>query len=134
MTKYKEDEGFCLECSKMVLIKKRRVNHALHLIISLITFGLWWPVWLILTLVVNKRSVWKCSQCGTEIALSQNKEILNDPVESVKIKPVKSVKSEPVKNEHDVATKMKQLKELFDEGILTEEELKSKKKELLEQF
>lgn len=31
-----------------VLLKGHRVNHALHVILGLFTFGLWWIVWLIL--------------------------------------------------------------------------------------
>lgn len=38
-----------------VLVKGRRVNHALHAIIGLFTFGLWWIVWLILVLVGGER-------------------------------------------------------------------------------
>ena len=69
MPSYKKDEGYCETCDKKVLIKKRRANHWLHLIISIETAGLWWPVWLILTLVVNKRSFWKCSECGRKLDL-----------------------------------------------------------------
>jgi len=134
MPSYKEDEGYCKACDKKVLIKKRRANHWLHLIISIVTGGLWWPVWVILTLVVNKRSVWKCSECGREIGLSQNRELSDDSFEPVISKPVKAATNEPGESESDVATKMRQLKELFDNGTLTEEEFKSSKEALLEQM
>lgn len=37
-----------------VMVKGRRVNHILHLILTLVTFGLWAIVWLILALTTGE--------------------------------------------------------------------------------
>ena len=41
-----------------LLSKKKKTSHVLHLILSLITFGFWVPVWIIVTLsnsIENRR-------------------------------------------------------------------------------
>lgn len=57
----KRRSGYCRECDKQVVAFKPGTNHILHLILSLITGGLWLPVWLILVLT---RGGWRCEQCG----------------------------------------------------------------------
>ena len=41
------------EIRYVVVERKRRVNHILHLLLSLVTFGLWLPVWLLLSMKSN---------------------------------------------------------------------------------
>lgn len=38
-----------------VLVRGHRPNHVLHLILSLVTFGLWVPVWLVLTVAGGEK-------------------------------------------------------------------------------
>jgi hypothetical protein len=38
-----------------VLVKGKRVNHLLHLVLSLVTFGLWLPVWLIVAIAAGEK-------------------------------------------------------------------------------
>jgi hypothetical protein len=37
------------------LVHGRRVNHVLHLILSLVTVGLWVPVWIVLAIVGGEK-------------------------------------------------------------------------------
>ena len=65
MASYKETSKFCKTCNKQVLARRKGVNHILHLILSLFTFGIWVIIWI---LVVVKNIVvvgeWRCSTCG----------------------------------------------------------------------
>ena len=48
-----------------VLIKGRRVNHILHLILTLVTAGLWAVVWIILVIVGGeKRHIVRVDEFG----------------------------------------------------------------------
>lgn len=38
------------------LSKGKDTNHVLHLILSLITFGLWIPVWIVVTIAAGKKT------------------------------------------------------------------------------
>ena len=38
-----------------VLVKGKRVNHLLHLILSVLTVGLWLPVWLVVAIVAGEK-------------------------------------------------------------------------------
>lgn len=46
----------------MVLAEKQTPNHILHLLLTLVTFGLWLIVWLI---VLTKPEPWLCPHCGS---------------------------------------------------------------------
>ena len=65
MASYIETSKFCKTCNKQVLARRKGVNHILHLILSLFTFGIWVIIWI---LVVVKNIVvigeWRCSTCG----------------------------------------------------------------------
>ena len=37
--------GMCAQCKKRVVVFRQGTNHILHLILTLITFGLWVIVW-----------------------------------------------------------------------------------------
>jgi len=58
------DSAYCAYCKKQVVARKKSCNHVLHVILSLITMGLWLPVWLICALVGDE---WYCSQCGKSV-------------------------------------------------------------------
>ena len=61
----KKTGRFCNNCGKNVLAIGKTPNHILHLILSIITGGLWLIVWIILVLM--KIGGYRCSQCGHEI-------------------------------------------------------------------
>ena len=54
-------QRYCLSCDRPVLAEKQRPNHILHLILSLLTCGLWVIVWLLLSLPSTPR----CPHCGS---------------------------------------------------------------------
>ena len=54
-------QRYCLSCDRPVLAEKQRPNHILHLILSLLTCGLWLIVWLLLSLPSTPR----CPHCGS---------------------------------------------------------------------
>ena len=61
---FQERPGYCSYCKKNVLVRTQTPNHLLHLILSIVTSGLWLIVWLILSIRVKK---WHCSQCGQRV-------------------------------------------------------------------
>lgn len=54
--------GFCQQCNKPSVVFRQGTNHVLHLILTLITFGLWAIVWLG---VAVKFGGWRCAECGS---------------------------------------------------------------------
>ena len=65
---YKETSRFCSNCNKQVLARKKGTNHILHLLLTLLTGGLWLIIW-ILCAIVNGLGSWRCSFCGQKIWL-----------------------------------------------------------------
>ncbi|CAM3306981.1 hypothetical protein [Halomonas lysinitropha] len=57
-------QGFCRECNKYTLVKRRGVNHILHLLLSIFTLSLWVVVWVFLTLF--HVGGWRCQACGSD--------------------------------------------------------------------
>ena len=55
-------QKWCEHDQKYVLAKSDRPWHYLHGLIALGTFGLWLPVWLVLTLKTDTRFL--CPECG----------------------------------------------------------------------
>lgn len=55
--------GFCERCQKQGVVFRKRPNHILHLILSVLTGGIWIIVWLLLSLKVGG---WRCAACGSE--------------------------------------------------------------------
>ena len=52
----------CEHCGKKTLHTQASLNHILHLILSIVTGGVWLVVWIFLALVSD--SAWRCSECG----------------------------------------------------------------------
>ncbi len=57
--------GWCYACGRQTVMVKRRVNHLLHLLLSLATLGLWLVVWAALGFRNSERPPY-CERCGTE--------------------------------------------------------------------
>lgn len=53
--------GFCKNCDKQVMITRKGTSHILHVFLSLITAGLWIPIWILCAIKIGG---WRCSQCG----------------------------------------------------------------------
>lgn len=54
--------GYCERCQKNAVVFRQGTNHILHLILTLITFGLWAIVWIG---VAVKFGGWRCAECGS---------------------------------------------------------------------
>jgi hypothetical protein len=55
---------FCKECNKFVFAERPGVNHILHLILTLLTFGIWLIVWIGVSVKIGG---WKCPICGSKV-------------------------------------------------------------------
>lgn len=56
---------FCNHCRANVMAQRNTVNHLLHLVLVLLTLGLWLPVWLVL--VLANMGGWRCTRCGGKV-------------------------------------------------------------------
>ena len=54
--------GYCKDCERRVVVFRPRANHLLHLLLTLITAGLWLPIWLGLAIRIGG---WRCAECGS---------------------------------------------------------------------
>ena len=53
---------FCENCKKSNIHIKQRPNHTFHLLMAIITAGIWIVVWLFKAIFTNTKPV--CSKCG----------------------------------------------------------------------
>jgi hypothetical protein len=56
----KISSAYCPTCDQQRMHSGKQPNHILHLLLSCITFGIWLPVWLVLSVARKPR----CMQCG----------------------------------------------------------------------
>ena len=59
----KHAQRWCPNCERNVLAVKDAPNHVLHLLLSVITFGVWIVGWAAASLASDWRG-WRCSDCG----------------------------------------------------------------------
>lgn len=57
----------CVTCNGLRLFSKSGPNHVLHLLLSLVTMGLWLPVWIVILFCGHSRP-YRCMRCGDAIA------------------------------------------------------------------
>jgi hypothetical protein len=60
-----QTSGWCRVCHQQRMMTKPKINHVLHLVLSLVTLGFWSLVWLTLAIVNSGKSP-RCVQCGTK--------------------------------------------------------------------
>jgi hypothetical protein len=60
------ESGWCPTCKAQRLLLRERPNHILHLILTIVTLGLWAVVWIIIAAQTSGAAA-RCSQCGTPI-------------------------------------------------------------------
>lgn len=51
---------YCKLCRADGPATRSHVSHLLHLVISILTFGLWIPIWILVSL----SATWNCTTCG----------------------------------------------------------------------
>lgn len=62
---YKENTANCDVCNKQVLVRATSPNHVFHLMMTIITLGLWSTVWFYFTRI--DKPIYRCSYCGYKI-------------------------------------------------------------------
>lgn len=55
-------QKWCAQCNRNVRAERRGPNHILHLLLTLVTFGVWAIIWLGVSIRVGG---WMCPQCGS---------------------------------------------------------------------
>jgi hypothetical protein len=53
--------GLCADCGKRCVVFRKGTSHVLHLLLTLLTAGLWLIVWIG---VAVKFGGWRCQECG----------------------------------------------------------------------
>jgi hypothetical protein len=71
------DSFYCIQCKQMRLFSRQGINHVLHLLITVLLFGLWLPVWIGLIIANDSRKLF-CQTCG----YSNTKFHLTHPLET----------------------------------------------------
>ena len=61
----KQTRRFCKTCGENRLAVRTTPNHVLHLILTILTAGLWAIVWVIVSVV--SAGNFRCSQCGSKV-------------------------------------------------------------------
>jgi hypothetical protein len=75
-----EDQGFCTKCWEDTPHRRGGCNHLLHGLLTPVTFGLWFIVWLPM---VFRTSKWRCTRCGRRVrALDQAPKEAPAPAEA----------------------------------------------------
>lgn len=59
--------GFCKQCNAPRPVFRKGTNHILHLLLTILTAGLWLLVWIG---VAVKFGGWRCQQCGSTAVTS----------------------------------------------------------------
>ena len=54
-------QGYCKQCKQIRPVMRPGTNHILHLILSIVTAGIWVIVWI---LAAVKIGGWRCESCG----------------------------------------------------------------------
>jgi DNA-directed RNA polymerase subunit RPC12/RpoP len=57
-----EAPGYCSHCKKKVKVRKNKLNHIFHFIMTIITLGIWAIIWIFLAL--SNAFEWRCVNCG----------------------------------------------------------------------
>lgn len=63
---------FCPHCDCTVLGVREKPNHLLHLLLSIVTGGLWLIVWLLVS-ISSGGSRYKCPTCGSNTTTTISK-------------------------------------------------------------
>ena len=62
-----QTQQFCQPCGEGTLhTRLTPCPHLIHFLLTLITCGGWWIVWLIHFVVVGNSEPWRCSKCGSD--------------------------------------------------------------------
>lgn len=54
----------CRTCGKHTVVQRPGANHVLHLLLTILTAGLWLVIWVLSAVRIGG---WRCSQCGRRV-------------------------------------------------------------------
>ncbi|MFW5721768.1 MAG: hypothetical protein ACOCVU_02820 [Desulfohalobiaceae bacterium] len=74
-------KGHCPHCRDENLLFRRPPNHLLHFLLSLLTLGLWVPVWIYVSWQARR---WTCSMCSS---LAGRGEVGLERIENIDLTP-----------------------------------------------
>ncbi len=78
--------GYCGRCNCKVIVHRSTPNHFLHVLLSLLTCGIWMFVWFF-----SRPGPWECSQCNGLASrswgdsLGLDRKTIEFPLESIQI-------------------------------------------------
>jgi hypothetical protein len=81
-----QTSGWCHVCQQQRMMTKPKINHVLHLILTLVTLGIWVFVWITLAIVNSGKSA-RCVQCGTKAGHGARGPALQATVQEVEPRP-----------------------------------------------
>jgi hypothetical protein len=55
---------YCGYCDRMRLSERQEPNNLLHFVLTVLTCGLWLPVWFVLAVVTP---AYRCQRCGSKV-------------------------------------------------------------------
>jgi len=58
-------QAYCTTCSRSVLAVRNETNHVLHLLLTLVTCGLWFIVWVMVAGFSD--ASFRCPECGSVV-------------------------------------------------------------------
>jgi hypothetical protein len=64
---YEETSKFCGYCNRQVLARRQGTNHILHLLLTIVTGGLWLIIWILISVKIGG---WRCSSCGQQVNMN----------------------------------------------------------------
>jgi hypothetical protein len=56
----------CKQCDKSTIHLAEKPNHILHLLLSVVTAGVWLPIWLLIAFKGRLNNIGECTVCGRE--------------------------------------------------------------------
>jgi hypothetical protein len=86
-----QSSAFCHTCNRQSLYQKPGINHVLHLILTVLTFGFWAFVWIVLG-IINSSKRPLCVTCGTHMGFGGS---LHSPVPQQYMQPLDSIGAVP---------------------------------------
>ncbi len=63
--KFEHRDGYCGRCCKQVTVKRRVVRHTPHVLMTIVTLGIWIPRWWRAAQVEPEQ--WRCCSCHQEV-------------------------------------------------------------------
>ncbi|UCG47041.1 MAG: hypothetical protein JSU94_16270 [Phycisphaerales bacterium] len=61
---FEEASGYCGRCLSQAPVGRRSINHTPHLLLTLVTCGVWAVFWV---QAVRSLKPWKCLKCGAAV-------------------------------------------------------------------